>query len=416
MHRSDVDMETGSSSKTIPTEFRKAKRSASLERPIDLEKFSKYRKAETVDDKKLEAFVEDYYLNKFQTEQRISASTRQMLIRFGVEVSKHITNQKSMDSMAILATQMKEGFDNLSARIAQLEKEKEPQTKIAAQLTFAEMAKKHAEAKPEGIKSVEPDEIATKEMKKFSVLEMDQKVDDEGFILYRGRVSKKLKNRNVRVEKIIKTGSGNIALEYENREQQARVEQILRSEPLEGVKLRSSTIRQVDIALRGIPKELSEDDVKAELIDENPDHPFLISSDWDLKLLKQTNQGAKYQIGKLTTPLESARILLKQPKLYLQYVTINAELWKPNHKRCNQCFEIGHVRASCRSGVRCYFCGGDHDVSRCTSRKDHPDCVKCIVCARSKQKADHKATLQECPILMKEQMDKYSRVYKNVYG
>ena len=244
---------------------------------------------------------------------------------------------------------------------------------------------------------------------------MDKKVDEDGFIEVRNKLTRKLKNRKIRVERIVKTGPGNVALEFENAAQQLKVEEILRAEPLNGSKLRSSSSNTVAVALRGIPKELTKDEVERQLKEENPDHPVFQTSDWELKLLDQSVQGTKYKIGKLTTSLNSARIILKNPKIYLEWITLKADLWKPNHRRYSNCFETGHIGAKCNGRVRCSVCSGPHKADQCTSKRDHPDCAQCIVCLRAKQKADHQATLKECPILMKEQMDQFSKVYNNVY-
>ena len=76
--------------------------------------------------------------------------------------------------------------------------------------------------------------------RQFTVLDLEEKVDDEGFIEFKSKLTKKLMRKRARVDGIVKTAKGNVSLQYATDEEQRRVETILQEEPISGAKLRSS--------------------------------------------------------------------------------------------------------------------------------------------------------------------------------
>ena len=237
-------------------------------------------------------------------------------------------------------------------------------------------------------------------------------MDDSTFTVFKSRLTKKFLKKQARVEKIVRTSTGNVAIQYDCIDQQQKVEAILREEPIDAARVRSSKNKSISIALKGISKDWNVEDVKQSLVNENRDHQFFRQAQsWDLRLIDPIDGRSRYKMGKITTSLQSARILMNNPKIYLDSMAINAELWKPNHRRCHNCFKPNHVAAKCSDAVKCSSCGGDHAAAQCT-KKNAPKCeAKCIVCLRENKTANHRASIKECPVLMDEQMEEFRKIF-----
>ena len=132
------------------------------------------------------------------------------------------------------------------------------------------------------------------------------------------------------------------------------------------------------------------------------------------KLLEQKDKRKKYRTGKLTVSAAQAKIILKRGKINLRYTTVKAELWKPSPKRCTKCLQPDHMTTDCKNRIKCVVCGDDHAAKEC-GKQERKDLHKCIVCLRHKFKANHKASLRECPVLMEEAMVELKKVYNIVY-
>ena len=376
----------------------------------------------------LKAVAEEFLNNDFETGVQISAETRELLLRFGVQVYKRISEKEAVSSVQLLAAKMQEGFDvvqqkldYLHGQVREIEESKnEEKNKEAEKTSYANMAKKLVTMKPKD-EQIQPKSTELEDptvAKKFTVIELQEKVDDDGFQIVRSRLTKKLQGKQVRVDKILKTSKGNVSLEFPTVDDQRRVEKILHESKAEGTNIRSSTVKQVAVALRGIPSYLSVEDVKAHLVEWNPDHPFRfdLTEGWTLKLLQPADKRSRYQLGKIIAPVNRARTLINSGwKVYVALTALKVEIWRPNHSRCAKCLQSGHMAAQCIGETICVICGGTHAKDTCP-KKDRPDSLACVVCVRE-QKRDfkHSATTKDCPILFEEQMMEYKKVFNYVH-
>ena len=369
-------------------------------------------------DVRLNALARQYLLTKFDPDLKVDAKTRELLIRFGAQSYKFIAEKEMLGSIAQLSKEMHAGFAAVYDRLGKLETNESPENSPAKK-TYASMVTKLSTLKPE--ETIQPQKTELKDetqAKKYTVIEMPEKVDNDGFQLVKAKLSKTLKGQQVRVDRIVKTSSGNVSLEFPTCDAQRKVETILSRQPMPGVKLRSSSVKQASVALRGIPHGLSVEEVKNQLIEENPDHPFgFVGTNWNLRLVQSTERKGRYQLGKITAPIAQIKQMLdSKVKIYLELTALKAELWKPGHSRCNKCFRSGHVSNACSHGVSCAVCGDNHSVSMC-DKIDRPDMMSCIVCVRNRaQNHKHKASLKDCPILHEEAMQEYKKVYNQIYG
>ena len=379
-------------------------------------------------DKRLKAITQSFLDDNFELDRPIDAESRELLLRFGFEAYKYISGKEAVNNVQLLAKQMQEGFNLMTSKIEYLHGQvndlqsvkQEEKMKEADKASYADMTKKLVTIKPKD-EEIEPQKTELVDpnlAKKYTVLELGDKLDDEGFQEVRYKITKKLVGKQVRVDKILKTNNGNVSLEYPTVEDQQKVEKILHDYKPPGANIRSSTVRQVAVALRGIPKYLTPEDVKDDLVAWNSEHPFRFDNPegWTLKLFQPTDKRSRFQVGKIIAPINRAKTLLNNTsKVYVALTALRVELWKPNHSRCVRCLRTGHVASQCKGDIKCVICGGDHSKDTC-SKYDRPESFACVVCVREQKKDfKHKATNKDCPILLEEQMLEYKKVYNFVH-
>ena len=402
MHQSNEAMETGEPSKGNHPGLLNTKRAASDE----LEKDAKHYKAEMVDDKKLEAIVEDYFVHTFQSEQRISPGTKEMVIRFGVEVAKHVNSQRSIDSLMMLNNQMKLGFENISAQLKSGLKELEDKvhvesvSKTGETRSYAEAVAKIVERKPE-----EKSENV-RENGCYTILQAEDNStpSDEQRDKWTEVLGRKQKQYNLKVNNVHVTKKKNMAVTFKNRNDQKRFEESLNSDPIPGAGIRSSSDRRVVFAIRGVPGDYDADKLVEELYHRNADHPYLLAEKLDVKDARKPNgnmvDDRRYKTFKLWASSKYAGILLDHCDMYINLRRVHLELWRPN-ERCSSCLDKGHISSDCRQKLACKHCGGEHRSYQCKqSRNDNNH--HCVICFRAGKPHNHRAVEASCPVLKNE--------------
>ena len=383
-------------------------------------------------DTNLFAIAEKYYNEKWVEDWDdgpLAPVSKNLLIKFAVAVHKHIatvTNEqgKSVNDFEGLRKMMFDGFQAMKARLERLEKTHSEGKPLAEKVdpvpskvkeSYANMVTKLKEAKPDANVKKRIEEIKEESTpKNYTVLDLAEKVDDEGFQVVRRKLQRSLKGKNVKVDRLVKTAKGNVSMEFASNDEQKKVETILSRDNHLGATIRSTQNKLVSVALRGIPRELTGDEVKAQLTDRNRDLDVFSTTNWSLKLIQPSDRRNHYQIGKITTNLIFAKELLDAKKIYIDLQAIKTELWKPNHSRCAKCLKSGHTAKNC-DDLRCVYCAGTH-LSKDCHKKNWDDSAKCIICSRKQQNAKHRATMKECPVLMEETADEYWKICNYVYG
>ena len=383
-------------------------------------------------DTKLFALAEKFYNEEWVEEWDdgpLAPGTKNLLIKFAVSVHKHLATvteeqSNSDNDVAGLRNLMYEGFQAMTARLERLEKVhsegKPPVEKVDpvpnnVKESYANMVTKLKEAKPDASIKKRIEEIKEETTpKNYTVLDLEEKVDDEGFQVVKRKLQRSLKGKNVKVDRLVKTAKGNVSMEFASNDEQKKVETILSRTNHLGATIRSTQNKLVSIALRGIPRELTEEEVRVQLVDRNPEFDLFKTTNWSLKLIKPSDRRSSYQIGKITTNLDSAKELLEAKKLYIDLQAIKTELWKPNHSRCAKCLKSGHTARNCQD-LRCVYCAGSH-LSKDCHKKTWEGIAKCIICSRSQQNAKDRATMKECPVLIQETTDEYWKICNYVYG
>ena len=357
-------------------------------------------------DVKIRGLVSHYLDNEFDTAEPLTPIMREQMFKFGVGLHDFISREGGYLDVEILANKMDSGFKEIEKRLAAFEK---PVEKTAEQ-TYAMATKRFL-----GNESSDDDgNLSSKreDTSKFSIIEMEDKIDDEGFKIVKQSLAKKL--NGVRVDRVVRTKAGNISLEFNDSNHQTKADNILMSSPLPRTTVRSSTKRNVALALRGVPMELSDDELQEQIRRKNPDLQVFKTTEWSLISAEQPSRKL-YGTKKLVVPVAVAKQLLHAGRIYIDLHSLNLELWKPNIGRCGNCLEKGHNRRDCSQANVCIICAGNHWSSACPNSKSAAS-HRCIVCTRNKIEARHMATSKHCPTLHKETECELDRMMNKIYG
>ena len=191
---------------------------------------------------------------------------------------------------------------------------------------------------------------------------------------------------------------------------------MLRSDPIPRANIRSSTTKIVNLAVRGVPVELEEEEVKEQIKVNN--EGALEGVQWSLLAgSQQTRRAQKTRSYKLTVPKQVAALLLNDGRLFLDMMTVSVEIWSPGHQRCLNCFAADHKAKYPKecSDIVCNTCAGSHRVSQC-DKIDRPDLHKCVVCTKARKAHHHRASVRECPILKEEALKEMKKAAKSIHG
>ena len=254
---------------------------------------------------------------------------------------------------------------------------------------------------------------------RFSVLEIEGgtvKNDSEVDVI-RKEMYNRFKEEKIKVERIGKTKAGNVYVNYKDRAEQEKGDRILSQYPINQVKVRPQVDRGANLALRGVPKYLTEEDIRSQMAEFNG---FEVCMDTDKCTLKEFGDNNRWNnTWKITVPKEVARDLLHEEcKIFLGMKAVKVELWYPGHRRCVNCFSANHrANAPSKCLVKiCNICSGEHHARDCRKR-DRVDQHKCYVCAMNrKEDVNHLATVKDCPILIKEAEEEALKATSHIYG
>jgi len=145
--------------------------------------------------------------------------------------------------------------------------------------------------------------------------------------------------------------------------------------------------RTLKVVLRGIPTDISTEELKSEL--------ELLN--FDVKLVKR--------FGPPNKPMPICLVILgNNPNSKLIYevsdlffIKINVESYKKTGpSQCFACQRTGHGSSNCSHPLRCVKCSGEHKASECLKTKDQdPTCCNCG--------GKHTANYRGCPYLAQAQ-------------
>ena len=401
-------------------------------------------------DVRLFAIVEKFYNEEWVEgwdDGPVDPSMKNLLIKFGVAAHKYIEprfqgTMRSLTDVSSLRKMVHEGFQAMTTRLDKLENAQKTELQKGnvqlsaidehckklvkqtvpseAEKTYLQITKKVLPRKEKD--STEPRvEQAIETKNRFLVLETEEdwkvKTDDH-LKKAKNEIRNVFKGQNVRTQRILKTTAGNISIEFDDQMNQEKAENVLRANTPIHMQLRRKREQLTHLAMRGVPSELNEDELRAELQDKNADDFPIFNEPTKYTIRTGTERtNRRTRTWKLSVPREEAVRMVRQKRLFLEIESVFVELWAPGHKRCTSCFSTNHKAnfpTRCQN-MRCNICAGSHKNSDCTKidRKEHH---KCYVCVMNRMASNHCATTKECPILGKEALLEAKKATADLYG
>ena len=254
----------------------------------------------------------------------------------------------------------------------------------------------------------------------YTVLEIEESGRNEQQLeSIKSVIHKNFRKDKIKVDNVIKTKPGNLCLYFNDKEQQSRGIDVLKRSAMEHTKLRTDDGRPTHLALRRVPKELSEDDLREQLAIYNSDLQIFNDKDaFKLIRFNDVSERRRYRTWRMTVSNASAKRLLQEKRLFIDMQTVEVDAWAPGPRRCVNCFSTGHRANSptmCTKLI-CNICSGEHKAKDCNKREQE-DQHKCFVCMMNKEtNSRHRATIRDCPRLKQEAIQEAQRVSTNIYG
>lgn len=137
----------------------------------------------------------------------------------------------------------------------------------------------------------------------------------------------------------------------------------------EDIKISLETPKNNKIILFNIPLEITEEDIKKELNEDDA----LSDQDYDIIKYFNSSESSKHVI--LAVNNQANNILLKRGRILIKYHSIRIQQYKII-KRCFRCQGFGHYSSSCKFIEKCGKCSQNHDTRSCTS-----NFYKCVNCS-----------------------------------
>ena len=233
----------------------------------------------------------------YDKENNIGVLERKQMIDFAYHTFNYLKS-KGNDEVS-LSVKIDNGFRNLAKRIdaleqaqkAELEKGNDQIKKIEescnqvkeatvpskSEMTYARLVAKSIQKSSTPVSSPEkpavstPEKPAIKTSNRFTVLEVEEGItlQEKDLATVQRELSVRFKRDKVKIEKMGKTKNGNIFLHYKDVAEQNKAEKILQAQPIAHTKIRQQPVRAAQLALRGVPYHLTEDDLRQQLSDYN---------------------------------------------------------------------------------------------------------------------------------------------------
>ena len=382
---------------------------------------------------KIRTIILNEVMTQHDKEQKLSIHEKQTLIEFAYKAHIHLLQRENSD--VSLSVKIDNGFKALSRRIdalersqkAEMEKGHEHLTVIdtrcknlevqtipsEAQQTYAKIcARVNPPTSTDKVKPiVQTVNVETKN--RFAVLEIedDWKVKDDADLNgFKKILAKSFHGKKVKIEKVIKTKSGNVSLEFPDDAEKVKAEEILKREAPHHSTLRETKKNEpmTHIALRGVPVYVDETMLRNQLRSNNDEYTIFKKPETALRAggeILKPNQ--KTRTWKLSIPRSNdARKMVRQGWLLMDLEAITVELWSPGPRRCTACFSTSHLvnKPNRCKDIICNICADRHPTKECKKSKSE-ESFKCFVCAMQRLNNNHRATVKDCPVLKKEMLE-----------
>lgn len=177
------------------------------------------------------------------------------------------------------------------------------------------------------------------------------------------------------------TSDGSIIIKTREISHYRLIQKMLIEQNIQFVTSKLPDERTLKVVLKGVPTDISTDEIQCELE----------SLNFDVKLVKR--------FGPVNKPMPICLVIigLTSKHIYeitdLFYVKVSVETYKKSGpSQCFACQRIGHGSSNCTHPLRCVKCSGEHKASQCPKTIDQdPTCCNCG--------GKHTANYRGCPYL-----------------
>jgi len=179
------------------------------------------------------------------------------------------------------------------------------------------------------------------------------------------------------------TSNGSIIIKTREISHYRQIQKILLEQNIQFVTSKLPVERTLKVVLKGVPTDISPDEIQCELE----------SLNFDVKLVKR--------FGPVNKPMPIYLVIigssLTSKHIYeitdLFYVKVSVETYrKSGPSQCFACQRIGHGSSNCTYPLRCVKCSGEHKASQCPKTIDQD--ATCCNCG-----GNHTANYRGCSYL-----------------
>jgi hypothetical protein len=192
-----------------------------------------------------------------------------------------------------------------------------------------------------------------------------------------------------------------------NKEHHEMVRTMLIESINEKCVIRDPIIKDPQIIIKNIEKDLNKDEITNALKNQNRE---LFTDDSTIKLdhVFGKKEGNVQHII-ITTDKEARKKIIQKGSVYIGYISAKAETYIPI-MQCSRCSRFGHKyhknnpAKQCKREWRCLFCGDNHDPDKCPmkNQKNQHQCINCSTHNKnlkrneSSYQTNHKSTDKRC--------------------
>ena len=398
-------------------------RKISSDDDIQEEKRQKSKSGKSAYDLRIGAMIRQFYNEEFDAgDMQVDGNMRELMLRFGAEVFKHLSSSETERLVSGLASEMRAGFKSITDGLAtggslKTTENKKPEV-VNLAMTYAAAASKE-EPNSQDAKKMEKAIEKAADIGCYSVVhpsnyaESTKEQANEWITV----ISERQKKLNVRLNRVRTTNRNNVSIYFKDSREQAKFMDSLEDDPIRGAEIRSSAARKVSFALRGVPAEYDVQRLEQDLIKYNGEsHEYFKQEMLMVKDSRKATAGTKddrrTKTFRIMTTMKNARLLLDDPNLYVSMRRFKVSLWKTN-ERCNKCLDKGHKGDDCTGRLVCKHCSGNHLSYNCERGSD-AGARKCAVCFKLKKDSSHRADVDSCPTLQSEALESVNKTIAEI--
>lgn len=162
------------------------------------------------------------------------------------------------------------------------------------------------------------------------------------------------------------------------------------------------------IIIHGVPKEMSADEIRSELIAQNLDE--YLGRELRMIYIFKPKQNKQTVSCILELQPAARKALLRRERIYLRYASCTFADYV-RVVQCYRCLHFGHIAGDCKNEPSCRHCAGAHEMKDCARRELQLKCSNCVRQHISQGDTGHSATdATSCPILGRKIKDRIAYI------